>query len=119
MVTGTTPFNGSTKEELFQQILTENIKLPGYLSQDLRSLLSQLLERDPQKRLCSEDAIMSQRWFKGVEWDKLSEMPAPMVPKLESVYDLKYSGQEFEHEDCNGIEVEGLEHWEDISDSDE
>ena len=53
MVVGATPFNGSTKEELFQQILTEDVKLPAYLSQDLRGLLSQLLERDLQKRLCS------------------------------------------------------------------
>ena len=120
LAVGITPFNSAaSKDDLFEQILSQEIKLPGYLSQDLKSLLGLLLERDPNKRLCSKQAIMSHRWFKGVDWEHLEDMQAPRVPKLESPVDLKYSGQDFEHESCDGIEVTGEDHWEGISDSDE
>ena len=120
LVVGVTPFHSAaSKEELFEQILSQQIALPGYLSQDLKSLLALLLERDPSKRLNSTQAIKSHKWFKGVDWEHLDALQPPIVPKLESTADLKYSGQDFEHESCDGIEVIGEDHWEGISDTDE
>lgn len=73
MLTGMPPFFVNNKEELFKNIQTGALKLPHYLSTDVKNLLIQLLNRNPTRRLGSSknDAgdIKTHPWFKSIDWE--------------------------------------------------
>jgi serine/threonine protein kinase len=62
MVSGHTPFKAPTKEALMENISKGKIKFSSHISSPLRSLLQQILEKDPQKRI-SIKSIKSHEWF--------------------------------------------------------
>jgi len=116
MVVGVPLLSGSSKEEVFQQTLDGDIKVPSYLSSDMQQLLWQFLERDPSKRLIMEAEIKGQKWFKDVMWDELSKQEPPIQLKLSDPYDLRYFVKNYEvEEECSGIEISGEMHWKGIS----
>ena len=75
MLTGKPPFYASNTHEMYRKILTEDVKFPDYVSQKSRSLLLQLLERDPNKRLGSDyddaEEIKQHNFFEGIQWMKV------------------------------------------------
>lgn len=51
LLTGRSPFEGATKEDIRCNILAHNIRpLPAYLSDRCRSILTQMLQQDPEMR---------------------------------------------------------------------
>lgn len=64
--------------------------IPAYLSKDLQLLLKSLLEKDPSKRLTSEQ-VKSHPWFKSIDWKKMFEKkePAPFVPFTKDAGDTR------------------------------
>ncbi|KAL3616013.1 Serine/Threonine protein kinase, catalytic domain [Castilleja foliolosa] len=85
MLYGTTPFRGANRKETFYRILTKAPDLTGELT-PLRDLIRKLLEKDPVKRICDVGEIKGHDFFRGVDWDQVTEMPRPpFIPQLTDV----------------------------------
>lgn len=72
MVTGKHPFmnleaNIKTRSQYQQYVLTKPLKFPSFLSSDLKTLLSGLLEKNPNERFTIPD-IQQSEWLKNVDW---------------------------------------------------
>ena len=76
MITGLPPFYKNNRQELFEGIKYENPKLPTFISQEARALISGLLTKDPTKRLGSLKGgaeLREHPWFNGVNWQFVLE----------------------------------------------
>jgi hypothetical protein len=54
------------------------------------TLMSQLLTRDPEKRLSDASMIKKHKWFESIDWDKLYnlQVPPPFVPTVRGKSDI-------------------------------
>lgn len=75
MLYGTTPFKGSNRKETFYRIISKPPDLVGEPTA-LRDLIGKLLEKDPRQRISAEE-IKSHKFFRGVDWDQITQMPRP------------------------------------------
>lgn len=75
MMVGRLPFYSQDHDELFESILSTEVRFPRTLSTDSKSLLNGLLVKDPAKRLggSEEDAneIKMHPFFINVNWQDL------------------------------------------------
>ncbi|XP_010683458.2 serine/threonine-protein kinase AtPK2/AtPK19 [Beta vulgaris subsp. vulgaris] len=75
MLTGQPPFFGGNRNKIQQKIVKDKIKLPGYLTSEAHSLLKELLQKDPSRRLGSgvlaSEEVKRHKWFKSINWKKL------------------------------------------------
>eukprot|EP00930_Biecheleria_cincta_P043964 TRINITY_DN30166_c0_g1_i1.p1 TRINITY_DN30166_c0_g1~~TRINITY_DN30166_c0_g1_i1.p1 ORF type:complete len:360 (-),score=57.65 TRINITY_DN30166_c0_g1_i1:167-1204(-) len=62
MLTGTLPFDASSPESIVKLIKKGRYALPGFLSQDAKDLLTQLLVIDPKSRI-SMSEIKTHTWY--------------------------------------------------------
>jgi protein-serine/threonine kinase len=72
MIVGFPPYFSTNREQMFSNIQKGKLKIPTSLSVDARSLLKELLNRDPLKRLgCRRDAeeIKDHPFFYGINWE--------------------------------------------------
>jgi len=84
MLTGLPPFYSQDVQEMYRKIMTETLNFPDYISQDARALLSQLLERDSEKRLSEPNLIKRHPFFKSIDWELLyaKKIPPPFLPEV-------------------------------------
>lgn len=75
MLYGITPFKGTNRKETFCRIINKVPELVGEPT-SLRDLIRKLLEKDPKKRITVEE-IKNHSFFKGVDWDRVLEIPRP------------------------------------------
>lgn len=99
------PFHGRDDNELYESILSQDIRVPGKVSKEATSflkgvwsalgprdshLLRQLLTREIKKRLgCGSSGrkdIENHAFFKTLSWDKLAKMEVapPFVPTVKA-----------------------------------
>ncbi|XP_057549325.1 serine/threonine-protein kinase AtPK1/AtPK6-like [Amaranthus tricolor] len=75
MLTGKPPFYGGNRNKIQQKIVKDKFKLPGFLSSEAHSVLKELLQKDPSKRLGSgvmgSEEVKCHKWFKPINWKKL------------------------------------------------
>lgn len=73
MVVGEPPYFDEDIDQLFQNIKQGRLRFPSALSQDIRSLLSQLLERDIKRRLGTKNIndIKQHPFFSKIDWPLL------------------------------------------------
>lgn len=99
LLTGVTPFAGTTAEEVFSKVLACKVLWPDVsheeISADARDLVHRLVNPHPQARLGAGGAreVMAHPWFSGVDWNSLRDRrrsEAPFVPQLDDVYDTSY-----------------------------
>lgn len=57
LVSGSFPFEATSEADLFSKILTAKLSVPRFLSEDLRSLLQGLLDKDPNIRPSAQEAL--------------------------------------------------------------
>jgi serine/threonine protein kinase len=84
---GKHPFKND-KNELREELMQKRkLPLPSDLSKACRSLIRELLEPDPKKRLCSASAIKKHAFFSGCDWDnaKRSKNKPPLMPKVKAI----------------------------------
>jgi serine/threonine protein kinase len=86
-LTGLPPFYAQNVQRMYDLIRMQQLVFPPHFSKDARSLLSRLLERDPNKRLGNApgedlEAIQSHPFFSGIDWDALAfrEVEPPWKP---------------------------------------
>jgi serine/threonine protein kinase len=82
-LTGYFPFLKQTGPETSQAIVSSPLQFPPRpaLSEDARSLLEQLLQKDPEKRITCLADLRHHRFFKGFDWTACCErrLPPPLV----------------------------------------
>ena len=95
------PFDDDTPDELFDQVLHGPLEWPPdnegsfSLPSDVRTLVAQLLEREPSMRLGSLDDAVEVRahpYFvtRAFDWDAVLRQKAEFVPTLASDEDTSY-----------------------------
>jgi protein kinase A len=76
MLAGIDPFNDDDPMAIYQKILKGKIKFPKDFEKDAKSLVKHLLVADVTKRYgCLKNGandIKNHRWFKSIDWYKLS-----------------------------------------------
>jgi len=86
MLMGMPPFYSRDRDRLFDKILHSEIRFPKYFSKNSKSILLELMERNPRKRLGSQGVgeVRMHSFFDGVDWTKLGklEIEPPFKPKL-------------------------------------
>ncbi|KAG9338775.1 hypothetical protein JZ751_025211, partial [Albula glossodonta] len=92
---GCVPFFGDTPEELFGQVITDDIAWPEgdeALPTDAQSLISALLQTNPLMRLGTGGAfeVKQHAFFTELDWNSLLRQKAEFVPHLESEEDTSY-----------------------------
>ncbi|XP_074836489.1 microtubule-associated serine/threonine-protein kinase 1 [Carettochelys insculpta] len=92
---GCVPFFGDTPEELFGQVISDEILWPDgeeALPSDAQHLISCLLQTDPLVRLGAGGAfeVKQHRFFKELDWAGLLRQKAEFIPHLESEEDTSY-----------------------------
>ena len=75
MMCGTPPFFSNNINLLYKNISQSKLMLHEYFSDELKDLLSQLLCRDPYKRIgvYDKNELKNHEWFKDIDWDKLAK----------------------------------------------
>ncbi|XP_017272208.1 microtubule-associated serine/threonine-protein kinase 1 isoform X2 [Kryptolebias marmoratus] len=92
---GCVPFFGDTPEELFGQVITDDIVWPegdDALPVDAQHLISSLLQTNPLLRLGTGGAfeVKQHSFFTEVDWNSLLRQKAEFIPHLESEEDTSY-----------------------------
>ncbi|XP_069051931.1 microtubule-associated serine/threonine-protein kinase 1 isoform X3 [Lepisosteus oculatus] len=92
---GCVPFFGDTPEELFGQVISDEIVWPEgdeALPGDAQSLISALLQTNPLMRLGTGAAfeVKQHSFFKDLDWNSLLRQKAEFIPHLESEEDTSY-----------------------------
>ncbi|XP_065151383.2 microtubule-associated serine/threonine-protein kinase 1 isoform X2 [Paramisgurnus dabryanus] len=92
---GCVPFFGDTPEELFGQVITDDIEWPDgdeALPSDAQGLISALLQTNPLVRLGTGGAfeVKQHSFFSGLDWNGLLRQKAEFIPHLESEEDTSY-----------------------------
>ncbi|XP_070703514.1 microtubule-associated serine/threonine-protein kinase 1-like [Pempheris klunzingeri] len=92
---GCVPFFGDTPEELFGQVITDDIVWPDgeeALPVDAQHLISSLLQTNPLARLGTGGAfeVRQHSFFTEVNWNSLLRQKAEFIPHLESEEDTSY-----------------------------
>ncbi|XP_039339399.1 microtubule-associated serine/threonine-protein kinase 2 isoform X4 [Mauremys reevesii] len=92
---GSVPFFGDTPEELFGQVISDEIAWPEgdeALPPDAQDLTSKLLCQNPLERLGTGSTfeVKQHRFFKDLDWNGLLRQKAEFIPQLESEDDTSY-----------------------------
>ncbi|XP_054874161.1 microtubule-associated serine/threonine-protein kinase 2 isoform X5 [Amphiprion ocellaris] len=92
---GCAPFFGDTPEELFGQVISDEITWPAEdeaLPQEAQDLISQLLRQNPLERLGTGSAfeVKQHAFFTELDWNSLLRQKAEFIPQLESEDDTSY-----------------------------
>ncbi|XP_015056945.1 serine/threonine-protein kinase UCN-like [Solanum pennellii] len=95
MLYGTTPFKGKNRKETFRRILMMEPEFIGKKN-DLADLIGKLLEKDPTRRLGyrrGASEIKEHEFFRGMKWDRLTEVARPpFLPLRDVTEEVKKGG---------------------------
>ncbi|KAL2009445.1 hypothetical protein VTN00DRAFT_5252 [Thermoascus crustaceus] len=100
---GYPPFNASTPDEVFENILNRRINWPDeaeeLVSPEAMDLMNRLMTINPEERLGANASekfpsggaeVRSHPWFSDINWDTLMEDKAQFVPNTENPEDTEY-----------------------------
>jgi serine/threonine protein kinase len=80
MLCGVTPFRGSSDVKTYENISKNELVFKGKYDPDAVDVITQLLQKDPAKRLCGRD-ILDHPFFQPVHWGILLERGLEMLWK--------------------------------------
>ncbi|XP_056331721.1 microtubule-associated serine/threonine-protein kinase 3 isoform X2 [Danio aesculapii] len=92
---GCVPFFGDTPEELFGQVVSDEIEWPvgdDALPAESQDLITKLLRQSPLERLGTGGAaeVKHHIFFQGLDWSGLLRQKAEFIPQLETEDDTSY-----------------------------
>nr|KAF6490155.1 microtubule associated serine/threonine kinase family member 4 [Molossus molossus] len=92
---GCVPFFGDTPEELFGQVISDEINWPEKDEApppDAQDLITLLLRQNPLERLGTGGAyeVKQHQFFRSLDWNSLLRQKAEFIPQLESEDDTSY-----------------------------
>uniref|UniRef100_A0A8D8Y790 non-specific serine/threonine protein kinase n=1 Tax=Cacopsylla melanoneura TaxID=428564 RepID=A0A8D8Y790_9HEMI len=105
LLTGASPFTiegeRNSQQEISRRILKTEPPIPEDLSPDVADFISQLLVKDPRKRLGGGDLdaeeLKRHPFFNVIDWEDLAskKIKAPFVPKISNELDVSNFSDEF------------------------
>lgn len=97
MLTGLPPFYSQDVQEMYNKIMNDKLVFPPHVSVEARSLLTGLLDRNPDKRLQDAKLIKAHPYFKGLDWEAIQrkEIDPPFVPNVKGKNDTSQVDAEF------------------------
>ncbi|KAF9107014.1 AGC protein kinase Gad8 [Mortierella sp. GBA35] len=103
MLTGLPPFYDENIHEMYRKILQDELRFPEEITPDARSLLADLLTRDPNQRLGNNgsSAIKQHAFFKPISFPHLmaKKIQPPFKPSVSSAIDTSNFDEEFTSEE--------------------
>lgn len=96
MLSGLPPFWDEDEEYMQKKIVSAPLKMHKYFSNEVKDILRQLLNRDPDQRLGTGEKgtqqIKNHPWFADIDWTALDrrEIVPSFVPHLKNEQDLPY-----------------------------
>jgi len=106
MLVGESPFPGDDEEEVFDNIVHEEVRYPRFLSIEAVAIMRKLLRKQPDRRLGSSERdaldVKKQQFFRSMHWDDLllRKISPPFVPTITSSEDVSNFDEEFTSEDA-------------------
>ena len=105
MLCGLPPFYVENVDKMYELIKNSSVKFPRRitLSEDAKDVIRKLLEKNPKKRLGSQNGIeeiKSHPFFASIDFDMVEQkkMKAPFIPELANDTDVQYFDEEFTNE---------------------
>ena len=106
MLCGLPPFYVENLDKMYDLIKNSKVKFPKRinLSEDAKDVILKLLDKNPKKRLGSQNGIeeiKSHPFFKSIDFDLIvqKKIPAPFIPELSNDTDVQYFDEEFTNEE--------------------
>lgn len=107
MSAGFVPFYSDDAMEVYQLILSHDLKFPSHFSRSCVDLCQKLMHSNPTKRIGTTkggvQSIIKHKWFSGFDWEGLlkRDIDAPIKPRLSGAGDTSnFDEYEDEEEDC-------------------
>ncbi|KNC82134.1 AGC protein kinase [Sphaeroforma arctica JP610] len=109
MIVGQAPFFGANEDEIFDQIMYNELHIPTWLGRKnpaAVSIIKQLVVKNPKDRLGSSvrdaEEIKEHPWFSDVKWTDVyhKRIPVPRVPRLLDPRDTSNFDDEFTAEEA-------------------
>jgi len=90
MLTGLPPFYSQDVQEMYRKIMTDKLKFPNGMSEDSKSLLEGLLQRDIAERLKDPAKIKEHPFFKTIDFTSLynKKITPPFIPDVKGAHDV-------------------------------
>ena len=116
MIIGLPPHYSTNREEMYRRILMDPLIIPSALSAPLRDLLSELLRKNPARRLGSKrgiEEIKEHPWCKDIDWESYMRkgVEPPFKPSLrQSHFDPEYTAATVE-QPCQKTERSYSYYW--------
>eukprot|EP01100_Stratorugosa_tubuloviscum_P007041 TRINITY_DN296_c1_g1_i2.p1 TRINITY_DN296_c1_g1~~TRINITY_DN296_c1_g1_i2.p1 ORF type:complete len:512 (+),score=247.07 TRINITY_DN296_c1_g1_i2:276-1811(+) len=109
MLVGLPPFYSQDVQQMYTKIMTAKLNIPKTVSEEARTLLEGLLERDPERRLTEPSIIKSHPFFRGMDWEALlsKDVTPPFIPPVTSAESVTQIDPSFISEDPTLSLVEG------------
>ncbi|CAI2372955.1 unnamed protein product [Moneuplotes crassus] len=104
MLSGRCPFTDVDPESIFERIQNDDLNIPDSFTEDQQSIVSDLLEKNPKRRLGSgpQDAeiIKDHPFFEGIDWEELmhKRIQPPFSPPVADEEDLCLIDPQFVNE---------------------
>lgn len=101
MMCGRLPFYNQDHGTLFGMIIDDELKIPPHISKKAKSLLSELLVKDPSRRLGGGPGdsadIKAHPFFSTINWEDLvnKKCRPPFKPQIADETDTRYFEQQF------------------------
>ncbi|XP_056108670.1 microtubule-associated serine/threonine-protein kinase 3 isoform X3 [Rhinichthys klamathensis goyatoka] len=126
---GCVPFFGDTPEELFGQVVSDEIIWPDgddTLPVDAQDMITRLLNQSPLERLGTGGApeVKQHLFFSGLDWNGLLRQKAEFIPQLEAEDDTSYfdtRSERYHHlasdeddetnDEESSLEIRGFSSW--------
>ena len=118
MICGIPPFYVQDLDKMYTLIKNEKIKFDRkfLISKDAKDLMTRLLEKNVENRLCSHEGIEEIKkhpFFKSIDFDAIlrKEVEAPYIPKIKNSTDVQNFDELFTNEqlDMSNITTKNLE----------
>jgi len=101
-LTGLPPFYDKNTNAMYQKILQDPLKFPSGMPSSARSIITELLQRDPSRRLGAGGAeeIKRHMFFASIDWVKLmaKKIQPPFKPSVTDNIDVSNFDAEFTSE---------------------
>ncbi|CAD8076208.1 unnamed protein product [Paramecium sonneborni] len=116
MLAGAPPFYSKDKTQMFKNRLEKPIEMKDWFSNPARSILNELLQNDPTKRLGANGSqeIKNHEFFREIDWDRLynKQIQPPFKPKVFGHKDLRHFDDMFTQEPPQDTPINKMQKYE-------
>jgi serine/threonine protein kinase len=111
MLYGNVPFKANQMGDLNKMIMDQQIEFKDTVSEDARDLMLRMLQKNPNKRLTSEE-VLDHQWFDDVDTtlDIFDEQELDLIRKEFTYVTMKNKLKELENRKACDLNTEFTEH---------